>query len=543
MALGQLHHLETLFINSGWLAAQCESFNTNHAWAIQEGSKFQQAPNLYALDTFVVTPMSKPGTCAAREQDVHQTIPCATGASSFSELVNPNGLYVHCFVSHFWGHLFSSTLKALDIWAQDNFQKMQSAQAESLVFWICLFALNQHDVAEEVGENPRQSPFNAALAQAKGGGVMVLDEDVNPFKRVWCLFEISRLKDLQRPFELISALGSLSKPVTFAAESGVSEAEVTELLQETCKALWEVSMTKAQSSVEGDKYLIWAEIADCRCKMFLQSLGARVFFDTLFNTGGLVGLSRCFSTCDHYVRSLLSTSMLQIFLTRKEYVVAAECCCKGALFTEEQLSEICASFTPAERATWLNALLMEAAELPMAKRLLEHGADVEAADSNGDTVLMSAARSGHESVAKLLLERGADAGSTNKTGSSALMFAALGGHESLVRRLLEHGADAGAANNEGTTSLMGAAYRGHESIVKLLLSHGANPRAADHAGNTSLMHAALAGHELVAKLLLKHGADVRATTNNGDTALRRASQGGHKTVARLLLENGADETA
>ena len=58
-------------------------------------------------------------------------------------------------------------------------------------------------MAEEVGENPREGPFNAALAQATGGAVMVLDEEIRPFSRLWCLFEISRLKDLQQPFELI----------------------------------------------------------------------------------------------------------------------------------------------------------------------------------------------------------------------------------------------------------------------------------------------------------------------------------------------------
>ena len=102
------------------------------------------------------------------------------GTSSFSELVNPFGLFVHCFVSHFWGHNFTSTVTALDLWADSNYDKVTS-EKEALVYWICLFALNQHDVAEEVGENPQQGPFNAALAQASGGAVMVLDEEVKPW--------------------------------------------------------------------------------------------------------------------------------------------------------------------------------------------------------------------------------------------------------------------------------------------------------------------------------------------------------------------------
>ena len=128
----------------------------------------------------MVTPMSKPGMCGAREHDEQQTIAEARGNSSFSQLVNPFGLFVHCFVSHFWGHNFTSTVTALDLWADANYDKLTS-EKEALVYWICLFALNQHDVAEEVGGNPHQGPFNAALAQATGGAVMVLDEEVKPF--------------------------------------------------------------------------------------------------------------------------------------------------------------------------------------------------------------------------------------------------------------------------------------------------------------------------------------------------------------------------
>ncbi|CAK9000404.1 Ankyrin-3 [Durusdinium trenchii] len=77
MALGQLQHLEKIFVTSGWLGKQCDAFNAENAEAISERKKFQQAPNLYALDNFVVTPMSRPGWCAARFQDWKQTIPWA----------------------------------------------------------------------------------------------------------------------------------------------------------------------------------------------------------------------------------------------------------------------------------------------------------------------------------------------------------------------------------------------------------------------------------------------------------------------------------
>ncbi|CAE7302449.1 Ank3 [Symbiodinium pilosum] len=121
MALGQLQHLEEVFVKSGWLAMKCDSFNEEHAEAILAKKKFRQAPNLYALDSFVVTPMSEPGWCATCKQDSKQTIPWANLKSSFSELLNPHGLLVHVFVSHFWGHLYSSTVMALNLWALKHF--------------------------------------------------------------------------------------------------------------------------------------------------------------------------------------------------------------------------------------------------------------------------------------------------------------------------------------------------------------------------------------------------------------------------------------
>ncbi|CAK9055335.1 unnamed protein product [Durusdinium trenchii] len=542
MALGQLKRLETMFIKSGWLAQQCESFNQSHRMAIQEGKRFQQCPNLYAFDTFVVTPMSTPGHCAAREQDAQQTIPCATRASSFSELLNPYGLYVHSFVSHYWGHLFSSTVRALGLWANGHSQRLQVGHIESVVFWICLFALNQHDVTAEVGQNPRQGPFNAALAQAAAGAVMVLDEQINPFKRIWCLFEVSRLKDLQKPFELICDLGPFSELDSRASQS---DAGATKMLQATCQALWEVSASKAQSSTEADKYRIWAETADRHWRSILEPRTVKEFFDTIVDKEGLDGLGGlCFSTFDDYIRSLLSTSMLRVLLARGDYVPAAECCRYGASFTEEQLIEICTSFaTIKERAAWLNVLIMNAREAPTAELLLKLGSDPRATDNDGKTVLMLAAQRGHESVAKVLLENGAEIGAANKAGATALMYAAQGGHESLTKLLLEQKANAGAADKDGVTALQLAAFGGHELVAKLLLEHGADTQAANHTGITTLMYAAQGGHESLAKLLLEYGANACVGNNTGGTALMSASECGNESLAKLLLENGANADA
>ena len=131
MALGQLQHLETLFVNCGWLSGQCDKYNAKNADAIREARRgfFHQAPNLYAMDLYVVTPMSKPGFCTARGQDAEGSVPEASEEISFSELLNPRGLTVHCFVSRFWGHLFSQTVTSLQLWAERNQQHQCGARS------------------------------------------------------------------------------------------------------------------------------------------------------------------------------------------------------------------------------------------------------------------------------------------------------------------------------------------------------------------------------------------------------------------------------
>ena len=567
MALGQLQQLESIFITSGWLSANCNAFNLEYADAIR---KFPQAANLYAMDTFVVTPMSQPGECDARDQDSANVVPKADEKMSFSEVVNPYGLIVHCFVSHFWGHLFSQTVTALRRWAEMNCERMDVESPKSMVFWICLFALNQHAVEDEVGENPMQGPFNAALAQAEGGAVMVLDEEISPFKRIWCLFEISRLKELNQPFELICEMGSLSKPESLAVQQA-DPAAVERLLQATCEALWKVSALDAKASVKEDQIRIWLEIANPGERKMLRGLAGALH-------RGILKPERCewaFTEFNRFSQVLLSTSLLQFYLVHNQHVAAAKCCEKGACFTQEQFADINThGIAEADRPTWLSNLLMinatderlgiirlllqsrvcmeavqssfmraaQGGQEGATKLLLDHGADVAAADNKGFTALMLAATGGHEAVTKLLLDHGADVAAADNNGRTALMLAAAGGHEEVTKLLLDHGADVAAATNDGYTALMHAATGGHEAVTKLLLDHGADVAAATNNGRTALMLAAAGGHE-VTKLLLDHGADVAAADNKGFTALMLAATGGHEAVTKLLLDHGADVAA
>ncbi len=65
------------------------------------------------------------------------------------------------------------------------------------------------------------------------------------------------------------------------------------------------------------------------------------------------------------------------------------------------------------------------------------------------TVLKSASRCGNLPVVERLLERGADPNAADKIGVAALMTAAWGGHLPVVDRLLERGAYPSAADTDG----------------------------------------------------------------------------------------------
>ena len=100
---------------------------------------------------------------------------CPADDCSFAQLLNPDGLEVDYFVSHWWGHPFERTVQALENFAKSVYEKIGKKSPDDVVFWVCLFALNQHQAAAEVGSTPEEGPFNAALAKARYGAVMVLD--------------------------------------------------------------------------------------------------------------------------------------------------------------------------------------------------------------------------------------------------------------------------------------------------------------------------------------------------------------------------------
>ena len=81
----------------------------------------------------------------------------------------------------------------------------------------------------------------------------------------------------------------------------------------------------------------------------------------------------------------------------------------------------------------------------MLARLLAAGADANRAQPEGETAVMTAARTGRVEAVRILLDHGADVDAAEQwRGQTALMWAAAEGHTAAVRELIARGADVDA---------------------------------------------------------------------------------------------------
>jgi ankyrin repeat protein len=241
-------------------------------------------------------------------------------------------------------------------------------------------------------------------------------------------------------------------------------------------------------------------------------------------------------------------------------------------------------------------------DLATTRLLVEAGADIEQADADGVTPLLtailnasinaaSAAASGgeHLAVAHYLLTRGADVNAADWYGQRPLWAAvdvrnldvngpmrdnrmdraaALG----LIRELLERGAEPNARVREypperrfitglgslswvdftGQTPFLRAALAGDVTVMRLLLEHRADPAITTFGGTTPLMAAAGVNWvfnqtfdegptELLAAVELCYagGNDVNAVNSMGIGAIHGAANRGSNDIIAFLAAHGA----
>lgn len=219
-------------------------------------------------------------------------------------------------------------------------------------------------------------------------------------------------------------------------------------------------------------------------------------------------------------------------------------------------------------------------ELESARHLLNAGANVNDRAADGTSALALAALSGQRTLAALLMEHGADLDAAD-AGFTALHAAVVRRDLTLAKALVARGANLNARLTKatparrmhsdyafekaliGATPFMLAAKEGEAEFMRALAAAGADVTVGLADGSTPLMVAAegrqgsknspsltiVAGQEVnrrperhaldAVKVVLELGGQVNAANQAGDTALHIGALKRFGTVIRWLAEHGA----
>jgi ankyrin repeat protein len=176
------------------------------------------------------------------------------------------------------------------------------------------------------------------------------------------------------------------------------------------------------------------------------------------------------------------------------------------------------------------------------RSLVGKGVGIDSTDSDGDTVLTSAARAGHSNIIAFAIDSGATINWANKTENTALHRAAYGGHTESINLLLAAGANPNLINSNGYNPLLILSSLGEDGAIASLLVHAADFNCHDQQGVTPLLASIAKGKHKNVEMLLDIGVPPDFVSTMGVSALGLAANKGHLDIARLLLsrrEKGA----
>ena len=199
------------------------------------------------------------------------------------------------------------------------------------------------------------------------------------------------------------------------------------------------------------------------------------------------------------------------------------------------------NITDVEGNTCLRTAVLKSCSKETLQAIIDHGADVNAADKDNETALLAACQCENTNAIDVLLKAGANPNIANAEGYTCLFCAVIRRcRKETLQAIIDHGADVNATC-KGSTALMAAFPKGNTSAINVLLNAGADAKIADDEGSTCLHYAAGGDcSKKVLQTLIECGGDVNVTNKTNKSPLIIACQKGKTDVVHVLLDAGAD---
>ena len=186
--------------------------------------------------------------------------------------------------------------------------------------------------------------------------------------------------------------------------------------------------------------------------------------------------------------------------------------------------------------------------LAVLKMLIKEEVDVNEPDRNGESPLFLVMRRFYQDGSlpvRELLEAGADPNARDNNGKTLLILGIKNGDESSVQLLVERGADVNAPDREGYTPLLEVTMiKGgiRENVVNILLNAKADVNVRDPVKGRTPLHLAVLNSDGgdLAQRLIDARADVHAGDKNDMTPLHYAAFCNNVDAMKVLLDAGAD---
>ncbi len=261
--------------------------------------------------------------------------------------------------------------------------------------------------------------------------------------------------------------------------------------------------------------------------------------------------------------TLAETDEIRILIETKAADILLDMCCSNndnedqILKAIEQGVNVNHMADISKTTTLMNASRYKSARIIEA--LIEHGANIEDTNHEGNNALIMSAMYNDESVVEVLLNNKADVTHANKEGKTAKYYAehndkiqnpeiisrlspeterheiiaeeekhklqidflklCKSGNKEEISRAVSAGVNINVMNRTQATGLMFAAQRNTANVIEILVDFGIDIDAQDIHGNTALIYAASYNNEDAVDMLIGKGANVNIINNTGNKAL------------------------